>query len=282
MSYAITANNLSVKFADNQVLHDISFQVQNGNIFGLLGPSGAGKTTLIKVLTGQLRQDSGSAELLGKDTRNLTALEHAQIGAMMDNYGLYDRLSVYDNMSFYADIYRVSRSTIIDALKSIGLYEARGTAVSKLSKGMKNRLSLARALMNNAKILFLDEPTSGLDPATTKEIHNILVQQKNKGTTIFLTTHNMFEAESLCDYVILLSKGNIIEYGKPTDICRKYNHLNKLHITLKDGKEIMLENNSTSAFAVKDYLEKNMIDTIHSTEPTLETAFIELTGRGLE
>ncbi len=282
MSYAITANNLSVKFADNQVLNDISFKVQNGNIFGLLGPSGAGKTTLIKLLTGQLRQDSGSAELLGKDTRNLTASEHAQIGAMMDNYGLYDRLSVYDNMSFYADIYRISRGKIIDTLKSIGLYEARGTTVSKLSKGMKNRLSLARALMNDVKILFLDEPTSGLDPATTKEIHNILVQQKNKGTTIFLTTHNMFEAESLCDYVILLSKGNIIEYGKPTDICRKYNHLNKLHITLKDGKEIMLENNSTSAFAVKDYLEKNMIDAIHSTEPTLETAFIELTGRGLE
>ena len=282
MSYAITANNLSVKFADNPVLNDISFEVQNGNIFGLLGPSGAGKTTLIKLLTGQLRQDSGSAELLGKDTRNLTALEHGQIGAMMDNYGLYDRLSVYDNMSFYADIYRVSRSTIIDTLKSIGLYEARGTAVSKLSKGMKNRLSLARALMNNAKILFLDEPTSGLDPATTKEIHNILLEQKKKGTTVFLTTHNMFEAESLCDYVALLSKGNIIEYDRPKDICRKYNHLNKLHITLKDGKEIMLDNNSTSALAVKDYLEKNMIEAIHSTEPTLETAFIELTGRGLE
>ena len=281
MNCAITANDLSIKFADNPVLKDISFEVQTGNIFGLLGPSGAGKTTLIKLLTGQLKQDSGSAELLGTDTRELTELEHGQISAMMDNYGLYDRLSVYDNMSFYADIYRISRSTIIDTLKSIGLYEARGTAVSKLSKGMKNRLSLARALMNNAKILFLDEPTSGLDPATTKEIHNILLEQKKKGTTIFLTTHNMFEAESLCDYVALLSKGNIIEYGKPKDICRKYNHLNKLHITLKDGKEIMLENNSTSALAVKDYLEKNMIEAIHSTEPTLETAFIELTGRGL-
>lgn len=282
MSYAITANNLSIQFADNPVLNDISFKVKNGNIFGLLGPSGAGKTTLIKLLTGQLEQDCGFAELLGKDTRELTASEHGQIGAMMDNYGLYDRLSVYDNMSFYADIYRVSRSGVIDALKSIGLYEARGTAVSKLSKGMKNRLSLARALMNNAKILFLDEPTSGLDPATTREIHNILVEQKNKGTTIFLTTHNMFEAESLCDDVILLNKGNIIEYGKPTDICRKYNHLNKLHITLKDGKEIMLENNSTSAIVIKDYLEKNIIEAIHSTEPTLETVFIELTGRGLE
>ncbi|MCH5280325.1 MAG: ABC transporter ATP-binding protein [Lachnospiraceae bacterium] len=282
MSYAITANDLSIKFAEKQVLNDISFHVENGNIFGLLGPSGAGKTTLIKILTGQLRQDSGSAELLGKDTRNLTASEHGQIGAMMDNYGLYERLSVYDNLAFYADIYRISRSTINDTLKSIGLYEARGTAVSKLSKGMKNRLSLARALMNDAKLLFLDEPTSGLDPATTKEIHSILAEQKKKGTTIFLTTHNMFEAESLCDYVALLSKGDIIEYGKPADICRKYNHMNKLHITLKDGKEVMLENNSTSASAVKDYLEKNMIEAIHSTEPTLETAFIELTGRGLE
>lgn len=282
MSYAITANNLSIKFADNPVLIDISFKVQNGNIFGLLGSSGAGKTTLIKLLTGQLEQERGYAELLGRDTRKLTALEHGQISAMMDNYGLYDRLSVYDNLSFYADIYRIPHNTVIDTLKSIGLYEARSTAVSKLSKGMKNRLSLARALMNNAKILFLDEPTSGLDPATTKEIHNIFLEQKKKGTTIFLTTHNMFEAESLCDYVILLSNGNIIEYGKPADICKKYNHLNKLHITLKDGKEIMLENNSTSASVVKDYLEKGMIETIHSTEPTLETAFIELTGKGLE
>ena len=282
MSYAITANDLSIKFGEKQVLNNISFRVENGNIFGLLGPSGAGKTTLIKILTGQLRQDSGLAELLGKDTRNLTALEHGQIGAMMDNYGLYERLSVYDNLAFYADIYRISRSTINDTLKSISLYEARGTAVSKLSKGMKNRLSLARALMNDAKLLFLDEPTSGLDPATTKEIHSILAEQKKKGTTIFLTTHNMFEAESLCDYVALLSKGDIIEYGKPADICRKYNHMNKLHITLKDGQEVMLENNSTSASAVKDYLEKNMIEAIHSTEPTLETAFIELTGRGLE
>lgn len=282
MSYAITAKGLSVKFADNWVLNNISFEVQNGSIFGLLGPSGAGKTTLIKLLTGQLQQDYGSAELLGKDTRRLTALEYRQIGSMMDNYGLYDRLSVYDNMSFYADIYRVPHSTIIDILKSIGLYEARNTAVSKLSKGMKNRLSLARALMNSAKILFLDEPTSGLDPATTKEIHDILVEQKKKGTTIFLTTHNMFEAESICDYVILLSKGHIIEQGKPRAICRKYNHLNKLHVILKDGMELMLENDGTSAPVIKECLEKNLIEAIHSTEPTLETAFIELTGKGLE
>ena len=113
------------------------------------------------------------------------------MGAMLDNYGLYERLSAYENLAFYADIYGISHAGIPDMLKSIGLYEARRTAVSKLSKGMKNRLSLARALMNHAKLLFLDEPTSGLDPVTTREIHDVLLEQRKQGTTVFLTTHNM-------------------------------------------------------------------------------------------
>lgn len=230
MSHAITVENLSHKFAEKQVLRSIAFEIQEGEIFGLLGPSGAGKTTLIKILTGQLRQDDGYARLFGKDTRELSPSEHRQIGIMMDNFGLYDRLSVYDNLSFYADIYRVPHNKITDILKGIGLYEARRKSVSKLSKGMKNRLSLARALMNDAKILFLDEPTAGLDPSTAKEIHAILAEQKKQGTSIFLTTHNMSEAEKLCDHIAILSEGRIIEYGKPTDICEKYHHLNELEL----------------------------------------------------
>lgn len=281
MNNTILTKNLSFSYAENQVLNHITFHVQAGEIFGLLGPSGAGKTTLIKLLTGQLQQSDGYAELLGKDTRKLGEVERRQIGTMMDNFGLYDRLSVYDNLSFYADIYRVSHNTINEILKNIGLYEGRGTAVSKLSKGMKNRLSLARALMNDAKILFLDEPTAGLDPVTTREIHTILSKQKKKGTTIFLTTHNMYEAQNLCDHIALLCKGSIMENGKPTEICRKYNHLNKLQVTLKDGKMILLENGSASADTIKDYLQHECIEAIHSTEPTLETVFIELTGKGL-
>lgn len=282
MSYVIEAENISHSFAERQVLHQISFNVEQGEVFGLLGPSGAGKTTLIKILTGQLRQDDGLARILGINSKTLGGAEHRQIGMMMDNFGLYERLSVYDNLAFYADICHVPHSAIEGTLESVGLHRAKRTVVSKLSKGMKNRLSLARALMQEAKILFLDEPTSGLDPATTREIHTILREQKERGTTIFLTTHNMYEAESLCDHVALLSKGSIIEYGNPSEICRKYNHLNRLQVTLKSGEMISLENGSASAAAVKEYLEQELLETIHSTEPTLENVFIELTGGGLD
>lgn len=282
MNDTIITEKLSHNFGTHTVLENISLKVQEGEIFGLLGPSGAGKTTLIKILTGQLKQKSGYAKLLGTDTGKLGSAEHAKIGTMMDNFGLYERLSVYDNLVFYADIYQVSHHVIEDILKNIGLYEARKTAVSRLSKGMKNRLSLARALMNNAKILFLDEPTSGLDPATTREIHTVLQRQRAKGTTIFLTTHNMFEAETLCDHVALLSNGRIIEYGEPREVCRKYNHLNRIQITLKNGETVSLENNKSAAAPLTEYLEKDDISTIHSTEPTLESVFIELTGKGLD
>lgn len=286
MNDTIITENLSHCFGTHTVLNDLSFKVQEGEVFGLLGPSGAGKTTLIKILTGQLTQTDGHASLLGADTRKLGREEHAGIGAMMDNFGLYERLSVYDNLAFYAEIYQVPHRQIAkmvtDILKSMKLYDSRKTAVSGLSKGMKNRLSLARALMNHAKVLFLDEPTSGLDPATTREIHDVLREQKAKGTTIFLTTHNMFEAESLCDHVGLLSGGHLIEYGEPDEICRKYNHLNRIEITLKNGETITLANDCTAAAPLANYLEREEISAIHSTEPTLESVFIELTGKGLD
>lgn len=282
MDSAVMVKDLSIRFGEKQVLKHITFEIKEGEIFGLLGPSGAGKTTLLKILTGQLKRTGGYAGLLGRDTEKLSALEHGQIGIMMDNLGLYDRLSAWDNLAFYADVRLVPHDRIADVLKDMGLYEARNTAVSRLSKGMKNRLSLARALMNQPKILFLDEPTSGLDPVTTREIHAVLEKQKEKGTTIFLTTHNMFEAESLCGRIALLNQGSIIESGVCAEICRKYNHLNQLRVTLKGGEVVLLENGSASAHWIKEYLEKELIETIHSTEPTLETVFIELTGKGLD
>ena len=164
----------------------------------------------------------------------------------------------------------------------MGLLEAEKRPVSKLSKGMRQRLVMARALMHSPEILFLDEPGSALDPSTVSEIHNLIRQEQAKGATVFLTTHNMEEAEKLCDHVALLNQGKIVEYGKPEEICRKYNEQNRVRILLKDGREIDLRNSRESAGKIQELFASEQVESIHSTEPNLETVFLELTGRRFE
>lgn len=278
MEYAIEMNHIVQRFAEKEVLKGIDLKIQRGEIFGLLGPSGAGKTTLIKILTGQLCQTEGEAMLLGSNTRHAQDV-HRKLGMMMDNFGLYERLSCYDNLKVFAGIYNVSGKKVDEALKKVGLLGDKKSPVMKLSKGMRSRLSLARAVMAQPEVLFLDEPTSGLDPATAAEIHKLIQDEQRRGATVFLTTHNMEEAHKLCDHVALLNEGNIVEYGEPEEVCRRYNHQNKLHIRLYDGKQIELPNNKMAADQIREYLEGEMVETIHSTEPSLETVFMELTGR---
>lgn len=270
------------KFADKEVLKGVNLQIHSGEIFGLLGPSGAGKTTIIKILTGQIRSYEGSSIILGNNTKNLNSTVYKKIGMMMDNFGLYERLSCYDNLSLFARIYDIPRTRISWVLKQVGLEDAQKSPVSKLSKGMRGRLALARAVMNEPDILFLDEPTSGLDPSTSSYIHKLIQNEKERGATIFLTTHHMEEAHKLCGHIALLNEGKVVEYGEPEAICRKYNHQNKLLIRLRGGSQIELLNDSSAADRVKEYLENEMIETIHSTEPSLETVFMELTGRRFE
>lgn len=281
MEHSIEITDIGHEFSGKKVLDKITLQIGTGEIFGLLGPSGAGKTTLIKILTGQIKQTFGEAKLLGKDTRQLTGQDHKKIGIMMDHFGVYERLTCYDNLKLFAKIYGVSAEKIKHTLENVGLLEARKTSVMHLSKGMRNRLLLARVLMLNPAVLFLDEPTSGLDPATAGEIHTLIQKERDKGVTIFLTTHNMVEAEKLCDHIALLNKGNIVEYGNPGEICRRYNHQKRIKVHLYNGKDIELPNDKTAAGTVENYLEREMIETIHSTEPNLETVFMELTGANL-
>ncbi|MDE7403879.1 MAG: ABC transporter ATP-binding protein [Lachnospiraceae bacterium] len=281
MEYAIEMNHIVQQFAEKKVLKGIDLKIQRGEIFGLLGPSGAGKTTLIKILTGQLRQTEGEAVLLGSNTRHAKNV-HRKLGMMMDNFGLYERLSCYDNLKVFAGIYNVSGKKVDEALEKVGLLGDKKSPVMKLSKGMRSRLSLARAVMAQPEVLFLDEPTSGLDPVTAAEIHKLIQDEQRRGATVFLTTHNMEEAHKLCDHVALLNEGNIVEYGEPEEVCRRYNHQNKLHIRLYDGKQIELPNNKMAADQIRGYLEEEMVETIHSTEPSLETVFMELTGRSFE
>lgn len=201
-------------FGAQMVLTDVNFEVKKQEIFGLLGPSGAGKSTIINILTNQLNADSGSHE---------TGATFLETGLLLDNDGLFVRLNCIENLNVFADIYGISRKKSLEALKSIGLSDAAKKPVTALSKGMRQRLTLARAILHDPKVLFLDEPTSGLDPTTSREIHKLILNLRDKGTTIFLTTHNMEEAVKLCDNVALLHKGKIVEQGVPTEICERYN-----------------------------------------------------------
>ena len=281
MNSAIVTDNITKSFGERKVLDGISFEVGKGEIFGLLGPSGAGKTTLIKILTGQLKAESGSSVINDKNSDRLKGRDYLSFGIMMDNFGLYERLSCFDNLKVFARLYKLENDRIHKALEEVGLSKAEKTAASNLSKGMKSRLRLARALMTDPVILFLDEPTSGLDPATADEIQQMILANKQSGKTIFLTTHNMAEAEKLCDNIALLNEGKIVEYGQPQEICRRYHHQKTLRLHLTDGSDMEIAHDTRAGDIVSELLKNGRVETIHSAEPNLETVFMELTGKEL-
>lgn len=270
-------------FDQRQVLNNISLSVEEGEIFGLLGPSGAGKTTLIKMLIGLLSATSGNIAILGKELDKKIDESFPSFGMVLDNDGLYDRLNCYDNLELYARIYSISNRKIVinDLLEKVGLIESSKKSVSNLSKGMRQRLSFARAILHSPKIVFLDEPTSGLDPATTLQIHSMMKMLKESGTTIFLTTHNMNEAQKMCDHLALLNEGNIVEEGTPEDICLHHRKKCEVNIEMTNGEKYMVDSHDLLTVLQTVLDTNNKIRSIHSNEPNLEEVFIELTGRDL-
>ena len=271
----ITVEKITKRFGNKTALNQIQFNVDKGEIFGFLGPSGAGKTTLINILTGQLKADEGTTQLLGKDTKDLTPEDLARIGLVGDSSGYYEKLSLEKNLIVYAKIYGLPNSRVDEVLEQVGLLESKKTIAEKLSTGMRQRMFLARALLNRPELLFLDEPTSGLDPMTSKKIHRLLEELKEAGTTIFLTTHDMVEATELCDRISLLNQGDLVEIGTPRDIIQKYNKEKRVKVTFLDHSEQVM--------AFEDLKDQDMtqVELIHSMEPTLEDIFIQLTGEKL-
>jgi len=277
----ISMKNVRKDFKETKALKNVTFNVKEGEVFGFLGPSGAGKTTTIKLLTSQLIPTSGEVKVFGKDVYANKKDIFKNIGVLSDTSGIYDRLSVRDNLTLYADIYGVPKKNVEEILDKVGMREDIKKEAKKLSKGMKQRLMIARAVLHKPKLLFLDEPSSSLDPGTTLEIHRLLKKLNAEGTTIFLTTHNMEEADKLCDRVAFLNDGEIVEIGNPKDLKLKYT-TEYIKVILKDeNKEIMLKNDAESASKIKAWMENGQLMAIHSMEPSLEKIFLNLTGREL-
>lgn len=281
MQSVIEVENLEKLYKNKQALKKISFQVRHGEIFGFLGPSGSGKTTTVKILTSQLLYTSGRVKVLGIDPGRSRPSEFlSKIGVLTDNSGIYERLSVYENLELFCRLYSVPERRIETVLEAVNLAENKHTQVGQLSKGMKQRVTLARTILHEPDILFLDEPTSALDPMNSGRIQETLREMNRKGTTIFLTTHNMQEAEELCDRVAFLNNGEISALDTPQALRLQYSD-GSITVTTRQGKQLV-QRNETGADLIKALMVSDNLLAIHSNEPTLGDIFVKLTGRGLE
>lgn len=280
----ISVKNLTFSYkSGKQALNDISFSVEDGEIFGFLGPNGSGKSTTQKILIGILTGYSGSVSIFNQEIKNINSKDFfKEIGVLFEFPYLYTNLSAIDNLKYFASFYEQDRRR--DVFELLEMLEVKkdfwNKPISSYSKGMKQRVSMARALIGNPKLLFLDEPTSGLDPAGTVLFRKIIENERKKGSTIFLTTHNMVDADLLCDRVAFISNGDIVTIDSPQNLKEK-NSNNQLIINYTySGKreEKIIDSN---------LLEENFlfphdkIISIHTQEPTLENVFIKYTGRGL-
>lgn len=268
---------------DKQVLHGLNFSVRDGEIFGFLGPNGSGKSTTQKILTGILKGHGGMVSLFGQEIDNLQKEEFFQnIGVLFEFPYLYTNLSALDNLHYFASFY--SAEHMRDAEELLDELEFKKDflkkPVSSYSKGMRQRVSMARALISNPKLLFLDEPTSGLDPAGAVLFRKIIEKERQKGTTVFLTTHNMLDADLLCDRVAFISNGNIVALDTPRNLKEKNSKHSIVVDYLYQGKRLERKLEAPELKTGIPFVYDELIS-IHSQEPTLEDMFIQYTGRGL-
>ncbi|HSM56975.1 MAG TPA: ABC transporter ATP-binding protein [Candidatus Sulfomarinibacteraceae bacterium] len=283
---AIAASNLTYSYGDNLAVDHISFDVAHGEVFGFLGPNGAGKSTTIMLLTGQLTPSEGSAMLLGMDVVRQRKQVQAKIGISFENTNLYEQMSAVENLNLFARLYGVQGFDAMDLLQKVGLAGREKERVAGYSKGMKQRLMLARAMVSTPQILFLDEPTEGLDPVSSQTIHALIRDAVDQGTTVLLTTHDMVEADKLSDRVAFINKGQIVALDTPARLKRQYGQRAlKIEVELPNGdtelREVALDGDQT-AQAIYDLFQKERVVTVHSEEATLEDIFIDITGRGLQ
>lgn len=282
---AISVRDLTFRYGNLTAVDGISFDVAPGEILGFLGPNGAGKSTTVKILTGQLRPSGGQVTLLGMDIAKETKKIQAQIGVSFEIANLYEQMSALENLNLFARLFGVKNFDGMALLAKVGLGGRERSRVETYSKGMKQRLMLARALVNTPRILFLDEPTDGLDPVSSQTMHAIIREAADRGVTVFITTHDMVEADKLSDRVGFIDRGKIVALDRPATLKRRYGQRAlKVEVETAQGEttthEIPLDQSETPN-QLYDLFRQERIVTVHSEEATLEDIFIEITGRGL-
>lgn len=282
----ISVKNLSHSYNEdgNLAVKNISFEVANGETFGFLGPSGAGKSTTQGILTGLLKLQQGEVIVAGYDLRKVQNERFNKIGVSFEQSNVYGKLTAKENLEYYAKLFDVPTRDPMELIHLVGLDGKENIRAGDFSKGMKHRLTFARSMINNPELWFLDEPTTGLDPAIAATIKDIIREQAAKGTTCFLTTHNMYIADELCDRVAFIIDGELKLIDSPRNLKLQYGH-KLIDIEYIDNGKTVKETLKTvgeqDRKRIGEIVNKYEIQTMHSKEATLEEIFIQVTGREL-
>lgn len=282
----ISVDNVFLKYPGAKVdtIHGVTFNVNQGEIFGFLGPSGAGKSTLQKILTGVLRDYKGSVKVLETEVKDRDNSFYENIGVDFEFPNFYSKFTALENLNYFASLYSKKTIDPMYLLKLVGLLNDADKKVLDFSKGMKMRLAFIRSILHDPKLLFLDEPTSGLDPGNARTIKDMILEQKKSGKTVILTTHNMHDAEELCDRVAFIVDGQIKAMDTPAAL-RKHISNTEVKYTYSQGVKVVEKTTLLSKLHNdRDFitiLNSGSLSSIHSKEQTLEDVFIELTGRCL-
>jgi fluoroquinolone transport system ATP-binding protein len=265
-------------------VQDASFEIPKGEVFGFLGPSGAGKSTTQGILTGLLPLQQGEVTVAGFDVKSIKRNMFNKIGMSFEQSNVYSKMTAKENLDFYKKLFDVETRDSEELIKLVGLDGKENVRAGEFSKGMKHRLTFARSMLNNPELWFLDEPTTGLDPAIAADIKDIIRQQNDKGVTIFLTTHNMYIADELCDRVAFIIDGEIKLIDSPKKLKLAYGE-QLVEVEYQKNGEIATETFSTvleeDKKRLQDVIAKHDIQSMHTKEATLEEIFIKVTGRGL-
>ncbi|MHC5055036.1 MAG: ABC transporter ATP-binding protein [Planctomycetota bacterium] len=282
---AIQAEDISFAYGKIRAVKGISFDVSPGEILGFLGPNGAGKSTTIKILTGQLAPGSGVARILGMDVTKDASEVQARIGVCFEEKNLYMNMSARENLRFFAKLFGIGKPDIDGLLGKVGLSDRGGDRVKSFSKGMRQRLMMARALVNRPDVLFLDEPTDGLDPASARAVRDLIRKEAERGAAVLLTTHDMWEADELSDRVAFINDGSIHALDTPENLKLKHGQ-RRAKVRWRNGSGVREEEIDLDAPDAGERLKaavgaENLM-TIHTEEATLENIFIQMTGRRLE